>query len=45
MIVRKRVDAIYATTTHVNDANAKLIAEFALKHRLPSLGLPTRACC
>lgn len=37
-IVRRRADAIYVTTTHVNSSNAKLIAEFALKHRLPSFG-------
>ncbi|MFO1314794.1 MAG: ABC transporter substrate-binding protein [Burkholderiales bacterium] len=37
-IVRRRADAIYVTSTHVNDRNAKLIAEFALKHRLPSFG-------
>lgn len=39
-IVRTRADAIYATATHVNDANAKLIADFAIKHRLPSFGFP-----
>lgn len=37
-IVRQRADAMYVTATHVNGRNAKLIAEFALKHRLPSLG-------
>jgi putative ABC transport system substrate-binding protein len=37
-IVRERVDAIYATATHVNDVNAGLIADFALKRRLPSFG-------
>jgi putative ABC transport system substrate-binding protein len=41
-IIRTRVDAIYATATHVNDANAKLIADFALKHRLPSFGFPDK---
>lgn len=39
-IVRTRANAIYATATHVNDANAKLIADFALKQRLPSFGFP-----
>lgn len=38
MIVRRRADAIYVTSTHVNDRNANLIAGFALKHRLPSCG-------
>jgi putative ABC transport system substrate-binding protein len=37
-IVRERASAIYATATHVNTVNAKLIADFALKHRLPSFG-------
>jgi putative ABC transport system substrate-binding protein len=40
LIVSQRADAIYVTTTHVNFANAKLIAEFALRHRLPSFGFP-----
>jgi putative ABC transport system substrate-binding protein len=39
-IVRTRTSAIYVTATHVNDANSKLIAEFALKHRLPTYGFP-----
>lgn len=39
-IVGKRADAIYATTTHVNDLNAKLISGFALKQRLPAFGFP-----
>lgn len=39
-ILGQRADAIYVTTTHVNLANAKLIAEFALRHRLPSFGFP-----
>ena len=41
-IVRTRANAIYATATHVNDANAELIADFALKHRLPSFGFPDK---
>jgi putative ABC transport system substrate-binding protein len=41
-IVRARANAVYATATHVNDAYAKLIADFALKHRLPSFGFPDK---
>ena len=40
MIARERSDAIYATGTHVNYTNAKQIADFALKRRLPSFGFP-----
>ena len=32
--------AIYATTTYVNDQNAARIANFALKHGMPSFGFP-----
>jgi len=32
--------AIYATTTYVNDQNATRIADFALKHGMPSFGFP-----
>ena len=37
-IVLARVDAIYVTATHVNSEHANVIAEFALKQRLPSFG-------
>ena len=37
-IKSRRADAIYATATHVNSKHADLIAEFALKQRLPSFG-------
>lgn len=37
-IVRERADALYATATHVNSENARLIADFALRRRLPSFG-------
>ena len=39
-ILDKRIDSIYATPTHVNGANAARIADFALEHRMPSLGFP-----
>lgn len=39
-LVRERGGAIYATATHVNDAHAKRIADFALRQRLPSIGFP-----
>ena len=39
-IAARRADAIYATTSHVNDAHAEFIAEFARKRRLPSFGFP-----
>jgi putative ABC transport system substrate-binding protein len=41
-IIRSRASALYATATHVNDTNAALIADFALKHRLPSFGFPDK---
>lgn len=37
-IVNARADAIYATGTHVNSENARLIADFALRRKLPSFG-------
>jgi putative ABC transport system substrate-binding protein len=37
-----RETAIYATTTYVNDQNAARIADFALRHGMPSFGFPER---
>ncbi len=37
-IVNARADAIYATGTHVNSENARLIADFARGRKLPSFG-------
>jgi putative ABC transport system substrate-binding protein len=39
-IVRERADALYVFSTHVNYAQQPRIADFALKHRLPSVGFP-----
>jgi putative ABC transport system substrate-binding protein len=39
-IVRERADALYVFSTHVNYAHQPRIADFALKHRLPSMGFP-----
>ena len=39
-IVRARSDALIALGTHVNFGHRQLIADFALKQRLPSIGFP-----
>ena len=39
-IVQERADALYVAGTHVNYANAKRIADFALAQHLPSFGFP-----
>jgi putative ABC transport system substrate-binding protein len=39
-IVREGANAVYADGNHVNYAERKRIAEFALKQRLPSFGFP-----
>jgi len=37
-VVRERADALYVTATHVNSENARLIADFAVRRKLPSFG-------